>query len=130
LERLPKKKRTAFDEDDAEPERDQKLVLVRTVIEVADDDTLRHHANDHDEDRSGDHGDNERTRVAVGDPARVAAEHEHRAVREIEDAERPVDDGQPRRDQCEQGAEHQAVEALRQEIRPIDHRSNNPDIQL
>ena len=30
-----------LDEDDAEPERDQKLVLVRTVIEVADDDTLR-----------------------------------------------------------------------------------------
>ena len=36
-------------------------------------------------------------RVGVGDPAGVAAEHEHRAVREVEDAERAVDDRQARR---------------------------------
>ena len=85
-----------LDEDDAEAEGDQKLVLVRTAIEVADDDTLDHHADDHDEDRTGDHGGDERAGVTERHPAGVATEHEHRAVRKIEDAESSVDDGQPR----------------------------------
>ena len=38
-----------FDETDAEPEGDEKLVLVRTMIEVADDDALHHHAQNHHE---------------------------------------------------------------------------------
>ena len=63
-------------------------------VEVADDDALHHHADEHHEQRAGDNGDDERTRVGIGQPAGIAAEHEHRAVREVEDAERAVDDRQ------------------------------------
>ena len=41
---LAKKKRTVSTKTDAEAESDQKLVFVRPVIEVADDDALHHHA--------------------------------------------------------------------------------------
>ena len=94
---------------------------MRAVIEVADDHALHHHADEHHEQRAGDHRDDEGSGVAVGDKAGVAAEHEHRAVREVEDTERAVDDRQARGDQREQRAEHQPVEHLRNEIRPIDH---------
>ena len=46
--------------------------------------------------RARDHGDDERTGIFEGDIAGIAAEHEHRAVREVEHAERAVDDGQAR----------------------------------
>ena len=88
---------------------------------MADDDPLHHHADQHDEQRAGDDGDDERAGVGIGDPAGVAAEHEHRAVREIEHAERAVDDRQAGGDQREQRAEHQPVEALRYEVSPVDH---------
>ena len=39
---LEKIKPHQFDEADAEPEGDEKLVLMRTVIEVTDDDPLHH----------------------------------------------------------------------------------------
>src|SRR5262249_28028957 len=61
------------------------------------------------------------SRVAVGQPAGIAAEHEHRAMRQVENAERAVDDCQPRRDQSQQGTEDEPVKALRYEISPADH---------
>ena len=36
-----------LDEDDAEAEGDEQLVLVRPRIEMADDDPLHHHADHH-----------------------------------------------------------------------------------
>ena len=122
-DRLPKKKRTISTKHDAEAEGDQKLILVRPAVEVADDDPLHHHADDHHEQRAGDHRDDEGVGIGVGDIAGVAAEHEHRAMREVEHAERAVDDRQAGRDQRQQRAEHQPVEHLRNEISPIDHDS-------
>src|SRR6201999_2943531 len=66
-----------FDEADAQPEGDKQLILVRTGIEVPDDDALHHYAHEHDEQRAGDHRDRERSGVLEGDIAGVAAEHEH-----------------------------------------------------
>ena len=110
-----------FHEDDAEAEGDEELILGRAAVEVADDHALHHHADQHDEQRAGDDGGDERARIGVGDPAGVAAEHEHRAMREIQHAERAVDDGEARGDQRKKRAEHQPVETLRYEIRPVDH---------
>ena len=42
-------------------------------------------------------------------------------MREVEHAERAVDDREARADQREQRAEHQTVEHLRDEIRPVQH---------
>ena len=49
----------------------------------------------HDKQRARDDGDDERVGIGVRDVTGVAAEHEHRAMREVEHAERAVDDGQP-----------------------------------
>src|SRR6185437_659653 len=57
----------------------------------------------------------------VRDVAGVAAQHEHCAVREVQDTERAVDDREPGADEREQRAERQAVGQLRQEIGPADH---------
>ena len=110
-----------LDEDDAETEGDEKLVLVGARIKIADDQPLHQHADQHHEQRAGDHRDDERAGIGVGDPAGIAAQHEHRAMREVEHAKHAVDDRQPRGDQREQRAEHQPVETLRDEIRPVDH---------
>ena len=83
---------------------------MRTVVEVADDDALDHHAHDHHEQRAGNHRDDERTGIGVGHAAGVTAEHEHRAMREVEHPERAIDDRQPGTDQREQGPERQPVE--------------------
>ena len=107
LRQAAEEKAHRLDEHDAEAEGHQQLVLVRPRVEVADDHPLHHHADQHDEQRAGDDGDDEGARIGIGDPAGVAAEHEHRAVREVEDAERAVDDGQAGGDQREQRAEHQ-----------------------
>ncbi len=90
-----RRKPHGLDKNDAEPERHEQLVLVRAIVEVADDDAL-HHGRRRiiDEQRAADHRDDERSGIAVGDLAGIAAEHEHRAVREVEHAERAVDDGQ------------------------------------
>jgi hypothetical protein len=42
-------------------------------------------------------------------------------MREVEHAERAVDDGQAGADQREQGAEREPVEKLRNEVGPTDH---------
>ena len=85
-----------FDEHDAKAEGDQELVLVRTAVEVTDDDALDENADDHAEQRAADHRGDVRAGVAVGQPAGVTAEHEHGAVREVQHAERAIDDGEPR----------------------------------
>ena len=121
LEFAGKHQANQFDEADAQPEGDEQLILVRTVIEVPDDDALHHHAHEHDEQRAGDHRDHERSGILEGDIAGVAAEHEHRAMREVEHAERAVNDGQAGTDQRQQSAQRQTVEYLRNEIRPINH---------
>src|SRR5262245_61142963 len=92
---------------------------------MANDHPLYQQADDHDENGASYDRSNEGVRVAIGQPASITAKHEHGAVREIEDAERAVDDGQTGRDQREQSAQHQAVETLRYEIGPIDHQSSN-----
>ena len=121
LRQAAKEEARGLDEHDAEAKGEEQLVLVRTAVEGSDHDPLHHHADEHDEQGTGDDGDDERAAVGVGDPAGVAAEHEHRAVRQIEDAERAVNDRQAGGDQREERAEHQPVEALRYEIRPVDH---------
>src|SRR5262249_2362308 len=105
----------------AEAEGHQDLVLGRAAVEIADDDALHHHAEQHHEQRAGGERRDERAGVLVGDEPGVSAEHEHRAVREVEHAERAVDDGEPRADQREQRAQHEPVEHLRDEIDPVDH---------
>ena len=99
----------------------EQLILVGPAVEGSHHDPLHHHAKQHDEQGTGDDGDDERAAVGIGDPAGVAAEHEHRAMRQIEDAERAVDDRQAGGDQREERAEHQAIEALRYEGGPVDH---------
>lgn len=121
LDRLPKQKRTQLDQHDAQAEGHQQLVLRRARVEVADDDALGHHAHQHHEQRAGDDGQHEGAAQVVGHPAGVAAQHEHRAVREVEHAQRAVDDGQAGGDQRQQGAEHQPVEQLRDEVGPVEH---------
>ena len=66
-------------------------------------------------------GDEEGTGRLERDIAGIAAEHEHRAMRQVQHAERAVDDRQPRADQRQQRARRQPVEQLRDEIRPGDH---------
>jgi hypothetical protein len=80
----------------------------------------------HHEQRAGHHRHDVGLGVFIGDEAGVAAEHEHRAVREVEHAERAVDDGEARADEREQRPQHQAVEHLRNEIDPIDHEYTRP----
>ena len=92
-------------------------------VEVADDQPLHHHANQHHEERASDDGEDEGPGIAVGDPAGIAAEHEHRAMRQVKDAERAIDDRQAGGNQRQQRAEHQPVEALRYEVGPVDHAS-------
>jgi hypothetical protein len=65
--------------------------------------------------------DEEGPRRLVRREAGIAAQHEHRAVREVQHAERAVDDRQPRTDQGQQCAKGQAVEELRKEVRPGEH---------
>jgi len=79
---------------------------------VANNHQLHHQADHHHEKRSEDDRENERIRVSVGDISGIAAEHEHRAMREVENAERPIDDRQAGGDQRQQRAEHQPVEHL------------------
>ena len=110
-----------LDKNDAETERHQKLIFMRPAVEMPDDDALHHDADDRHKQRPGDDGDDERSGIAVGDIAGVTAEHEHRTMREVQNAERAVDDGQARRDQRQQSAERQPVEQLRYEISPVDH---------
>ena len=52
LRQAAEEKTHGFDEDDAEPEGDEQLVLVRPRVEMADDHALHHHADQHDEKRS------------------------------------------------------------------------------
>jgi len=54
LDKLPKKKRTASTKTIAEAEGDKELVLVRARIEMADDQSLHQHANQHHKQRTCD----------------------------------------------------------------------------
>jgi hypothetical protein len=101
-----------FDEADAKPESDQKLVFVRPVIKVTDDDAFDRHPEHHHEERTGDHRNDERLRVVIGHQAGITSEHEHRAMRKVQHAERAIDDGQPRADQRQQRTECEPVEKL------------------
>ena len=123
LRQAAEEKADGLHEDDAQAEGDEHLVLVWPGVERADDDPLRYHPDEHDEQRAGDDCDDEGARVSVCHPAGVTAEHEHGAVREVEHAERAIDDRQAGRDQRQQRAEHQPIEALRYKIRPVDHAS-------
>jgi hypothetical protein len=49
-------------------------------------------------------------------------------MREVEHAERAVNDGQAGADQRQQGAKRQAVEYLRNEIWPINHETGSQDL--
>ena len=121
FDRLEKMKRTASTKHDREAERDEELVFERAAVEVADDDPLHQHADHQQEQRTRDHRDDERPGRLVRDVTRITTEHEHRAVREVQHAERAVDDRQPGADERKQRAEREAVEELRDEIGPGDH---------
>ena len=109
-DRLPKPRRTSFDDDDADAEGDQELILRRAAVEVADDHQLDEAADHHQEQRAGDHRDDEGPGRLERHVAGIAAQHEHRAVRQVQHAERAVDDGQARADQRQQRARCQSVE--------------------
>ncbi len=91
-----------LDQHDAETERHQELVLRRAGVEMADDDELDQSSDDEQEQRPGDDGDGEGAGRLERDEAGIAAEHEHGAVRQVEDAERAVDDGEAGADQRQQ----------------------------
>jgi len=69
---------------------------VRALVEVADDHPLHDDADDHDEKRAAKDGGDERAGVVIRQPAGITAQHEHGAVRQIENAERAIDDRQSR----------------------------------
>ena len=121
FDRLPKKKRTVSTKTMARPKVTSSWSSCGPAVEVADDEPLHHDADQHPEQRAGDHRDDEGAGERSTRPAGVAAEHEHRAMGEIQHAERAVDDRQAGGDQRQQRAEHQPVEELREEIGPIDH---------
>ena len=54
---------------------------------------------------------------------RVKRHHQRRAVREVDDVQDAVDQGQAERDQCVHGACRHAVQERRQENRDVEHRS-------
>ena len=121
LRQTAKEEARDLDEHDAKAKGEKQLILMRTAVEESDNEPFHHDAHEHDEQGTGDYGDDERAGIGISDPAGVTAQHEHRAVRQIEDAERTVNDRQAGGDQREEGAEHQPVEALRYEVRPVDH---------
>src|SRR6478752_304131 len=90
---------------------------------MPDDEALHDDADHPYEKRAGDHRGDERSRRLERYIARIATEHEHRAVREVQHAQRAVDDRESRADEGKQRAERQAVEQLRKEIGPSDHGS-------
>ena len=105
FDRLPKTSAPVSTKHDAEPEGDQKLVLVRAAVEMADDDALHHHADDAAGTASPAITATMNEPVGlVRDIAGVAAEHEHRAMRQVQHAERAVDDGEAGADQRQQRA--------------------------
>ena len=110
-------------EDDAKAESDEKLVLVWARIKMADDQPLHQHPNEHHKERTRDNRQDKRPGIGIGNPAGVAAQHEHRAVGEVKHAERAIDDRQAGRNQREKRAEHQSIETLRYESCPVDHAS-------
>ena len=81
-------------------------------------------ADDHDEQPAA--GDDASTNEPVASKAtiaRIAAQHEHRAVRQVEHAQRAVDDRQAGADERQKRPQHQAVEHLRDEVSPGEHSS-------
>jgi hypothetical protein len=107
-----------LDVDDAQSERHEDLILVGPVIKMSDDDLLHRNAEEQHEARSRCDRDEVGAGILVSDDARIAANHEHRAVREVENAQSAIDDRQTGTQQRQQSAEHEPVECLRQEIRP------------
>src|SRR3546814_3424785 len=83
-----------LDIDDPEAEGDEDLVLMRPAVEVPDDQPLHHDADEHHEDGAGRDGNQIGIGQLVGNETGIAADHEHRAVREVEDTQRAVDDRQ------------------------------------
>src|SRR6185437_9209718 len=69
--------------------------------------------------------DGERIGILECDETGITAEHEHRAMREVEHAERAIDDGQAGADQRQQRSERQAIEHLRNEVRPVNHENKS-----
>src|SRR5262249_30532794 len=66
-----------FNEHDAETECDEQLVFMRSLVKMPYDHALQHHADQHDEQRASHHGDDERARIGIREPTRIATEHEH-----------------------------------------------------
>ena len=104
-----------LDHDDADAEGDQQLVFRRAAVEMPDKHQFDDAADHQQKERTRDHRDGERPGGVEGQVAGIAAEHEHRAMRQVQDAEGAVDDGQPRSDQRQQRARRQPVEQLRDE---------------
>jgi hypothetical protein len=84
-----KAKARGLDEHDAEAKGNEQLVLVGPAVEGSHHDPLHHHAKQHDEQGTGDDGDDERAAVGIGDPAGERAEHE--AVEALRYEGGPVD---------------------------------------
>src|SRR3546814_8062130 len=93
---------------------------MRPAVEVPDDQPLHHDADEHHEEGAGRDGNQIGIGQLVGNETGIAADHEHRAVREVEDTQRAVDDRQAGTDQRQQGTEHQ----------PVEHRSEEHTSEL
>ena len=93
------------------------------VVEMADDHPLHHDAEEEQEEGARRDGRQEGPGILVGDHARVAAHHEHRAMGEIEHAQGAVDDREAGTEQREKRAQNQPIEHLPEEIAASSARS-------
>lgn len=91
-----------FHQHDAGAEGDQDLVLGRTLIEQPHDNALDDHADQQHEHEHHDEGEEPRAGGVQHHVGNVGADHEQRAMREVQYPQGAQDDGQSARDQGEQ----------------------------
>jgi hypothetical protein len=112
----------SLDDHNAEAEGDQDLILLRPRVVEANKPTLGSQANQQQHQRAQCERGGERVEMAQHHESRVGAQHEHRAVREIEHAQGAENDGEPTGDQRQQATERDTVKCLREELGKRGHR--------
>ena len=91
-----------FHQHDAGAEGDQDLVLGRPAVEQPHHHTLDDHADEQHEDEHRGQSEEPRTGCVQHDIGDIGADHEQRAVGEVQHAQGAKDDGQAAADQGEQ----------------------------
>jgi hypothetical protein len=110
-----------LDDDDTRSERDEKLILRRAVVEPSDQPALQQRAEDEHEHGSREHADDEGAGIAGHHIDRIGADHEQRAMRQVEHAQRAENDGEPAAYERQQHPKGKAVEGLRNQQRRAGH---------